>query len=172
MNAFILVFSHPFFAMTDAEGRYRIDNVPPGTYNVIAWNEGDVVGAAAGHGRRTAASPSWTSRCDETPVLAAEPDLPRERAARRAVDRRRDLRSSTCTVTQEAERTLRARDRRDRRAGRSAARRRARETFTLMARLIADLPKLKAAVDTNDPPTVQDIASGYQHAAQRRTCCS
>jgi plastocyanin len=40
MNAFILVFSHPFFAMTDAEGRYRIDNVPPGTYAVVAWNEG------------------------------------------------------------------------------------------------------------------------------------
>jgi len=40
MNAFILVFSHPFFAVTDAEGRYHIDNVPPGTYNVIAWNEG------------------------------------------------------------------------------------------------------------------------------------
>ena len=31
MNAFILVFSHPFFAVTDDEGRYRIDNVPPGT---------------------------------------------------------------------------------------------------------------------------------------------
>jgi len=40
MNAFILVFSHPFFAVTDADGRYRIDNVPPGTYGVIAWNEG------------------------------------------------------------------------------------------------------------------------------------
>jgi plastocyanin len=40
MNAFILVFSHPFFAITDVEGRYRIDNVPPGAYNVIAWNEG------------------------------------------------------------------------------------------------------------------------------------
>jgi len=40
MNAYILVFNHPFFAMTDAEGRYRIDNVPPGTYGVIAWNEG------------------------------------------------------------------------------------------------------------------------------------
>jgi plastocyanin len=39
MNAFILVFSHPFFAMTSPDGRYRIDNVPPGTYNVIAWNE-------------------------------------------------------------------------------------------------------------------------------------
>jgi len=40
MNAFILVFNHRFFSMTDAEGRYRIDNVPPGAYNVIAWNEG------------------------------------------------------------------------------------------------------------------------------------
>jgi plastocyanin len=40
MNAFILVFSHPFFAMTDIDGRYRIENIPPGTYNVIAWNEG------------------------------------------------------------------------------------------------------------------------------------
>jgi plastocyanin len=40
MNAFILVFSHPFFAMTDTDGRYRIENIPPGTYNVIAWNEG------------------------------------------------------------------------------------------------------------------------------------
>src|SRR5215467_1183440 len=40
MNAFILVFSHPFFSLTDDEGRFRIDNVPPGTYNLIAWNEG------------------------------------------------------------------------------------------------------------------------------------
>jgi signal transduction histidine kinase len=36
------------------------------------------------------------------------------------------------------------------------------QTFTQMARFIADAPKVKAAVDTNDPPTVQDIASGYQ----------
>jgi hypothetical protein len=40
MNAFILVFSHPFFSLTDTDGRYRIDNVPPGTYSLIAWNEG------------------------------------------------------------------------------------------------------------------------------------
>ena len=40
MNAFILVFSHPFFSVTDAEGRYRIDNIPPGSYTLVAWNEG------------------------------------------------------------------------------------------------------------------------------------
>ena len=40
MNAFILVFGHRFFALTDGTGGYRIDNVPSGTYNVIAWNEG------------------------------------------------------------------------------------------------------------------------------------
>ena len=40
MNAFVLVFGHPFFSPTDNDGRYRINNVPAGTYNVIAWNEG------------------------------------------------------------------------------------------------------------------------------------
>jgi plastocyanin len=39
MNAFILVFSHPFFAVADDEGRYRIDGIPPGTYTVIAWSD-------------------------------------------------------------------------------------------------------------------------------------
>jgi signal transduction histidine kinase len=35
------------------------------------------------------------------------------------------------------------------------------ETFTLFARLVADLPKLKAAVGTGDPPTVQPLAEDY-----------
>ena len=39
MSAFILVFSHRYFAITDDEGRYRIGDVPPGTYTVVAWNE-------------------------------------------------------------------------------------------------------------------------------------
>jgi plastocyanin len=39
MNAFILVFAHRFFAMTDDDGRYRIEGVPAGTYSLILWNE-------------------------------------------------------------------------------------------------------------------------------------
>jgi plastocyanin len=39
MSAFIVVFSHRFFAVTDDEGRYRIEGVPPGTYTLMVWNE-------------------------------------------------------------------------------------------------------------------------------------
>ena len=42
MSAFVLVFSHRSFATTDPDGSYRIDNIPPGTYTVAAWHEGDV----------------------------------------------------------------------------------------------------------------------------------
>jgi plastocyanin len=42
MSAFILVFAHPFFAVTDAEGRYRIERVPPGRYALAVWTDGQV----------------------------------------------------------------------------------------------------------------------------------
>jgi plastocyanin len=42
MNAFILVFNHPFHDTADASGRYRIDGIPPGTYTVNAWHDGAV----------------------------------------------------------------------------------------------------------------------------------
>ena len=64
-------------------------------------------------------------------------------------------------VTQEAERTL---EREIVATGAQVDQLRTErtQTFTVMARLIADLPKLKAAVETDDPPTVQDNAVDYQ----------
>src|SRR3954471_4516444 len=69
------------------------------------------------------------------------------------------------TVTKEAERTL---EREIVATGAQVDQLRAErtQTFTLMAHLIADLPKLKAAMETNDPPTVQDIAGGYHAQLQ------
>lgn len=39
MSAYILVFTHPFFAVSDAEGRYDIPAVPAGTYTLMVWSE-------------------------------------------------------------------------------------------------------------------------------------
>ena len=39
MSAYVLVFSHPFFAVTDEAGRYTIPGVPPGTYSLAIWSE-------------------------------------------------------------------------------------------------------------------------------------
>ena len=41
MNAFILVFNHPFFDVTAPDGRFRIDQLPAGTYTLVAWYEGE-----------------------------------------------------------------------------------------------------------------------------------
>lgn len=39
MSAYILVFSHPYFVVTEADGRYAIPNVPAGTYTLMLWSE-------------------------------------------------------------------------------------------------------------------------------------
>lgn len=40
MSGYIIVSPTPYFAETDASGAYKIDNVPDGKYNVVAWHEG------------------------------------------------------------------------------------------------------------------------------------
>tara|TARA_B110001454_G_scaffold107664_1_gene101306 strand:+ start:263 stop:1033 length:771 start_codon:yes stop_codon:yes gene_type:complete len=39
MKSWVLVQDHPYFAVTDEKGNFVIDNIPPGTYEVIAWQE-------------------------------------------------------------------------------------------------------------------------------------
>ena len=41
MNAFVLVFNHPFFDVTDLEGRFELPALPAGTYTVVGWYEGE-----------------------------------------------------------------------------------------------------------------------------------
>ena len=40
MAGYIVVSPTPYFAETDASGNYKIENVPDGKYNVVAWHEG------------------------------------------------------------------------------------------------------------------------------------
>lgn len=39
MSAYIGVFSHPFFAVTAADGKFTISGLDPGTYEIVAWHE-------------------------------------------------------------------------------------------------------------------------------------
>jgi len=39
MSAYILVFNHPFFALTEPDGRYSIPGVPAGAYTLSVWSE-------------------------------------------------------------------------------------------------------------------------------------
>jgi len=39
MRAYIGVLEHPYFAVTDANGRFSIPQLPPGTYTIEAWHE-------------------------------------------------------------------------------------------------------------------------------------
>ena len=41
MKTWVGVFDHPYFATTDDNGNYKIENLPPGEYEVVAWHEMD-----------------------------------------------------------------------------------------------------------------------------------
>jgi hypothetical protein len=40
MNAEMLVVNHPYYAVTDEDGYFKLSNVPPGEYAIEAWHEG------------------------------------------------------------------------------------------------------------------------------------
>ena len=40
MHAFVGVVDHPYFAVTGADGTFKLPNVPPGSYTISVWHEG------------------------------------------------------------------------------------------------------------------------------------
>ena len=40
MNAWAAAFDHPYFTVTDEQGRFEIGGIPPGSYTLVAWHSG------------------------------------------------------------------------------------------------------------------------------------
>ncbi|HEY0169716.1 MAG TPA: carboxypeptidase regulatory-like domain-containing protein [Pyrinomonadaceae bacterium] len=66
MRAYVGVLQHPFFAVTDKDGKFEIRNVPPGTYTLVAWHEkyqqGLTQSVTVGAGAAAAADFSFTDQ--------------------------------------------------------------------------------------------------------------
>ncbi len=41
MRAYLFVFDQPYFAVTSTDGIFALKNLPPGTYTIEAWHEGN-----------------------------------------------------------------------------------------------------------------------------------
>ncbi len=41
MRAYLFVFDQPYFAVTSGDGAFSLKNLPPGTYTIEAWHEGN-----------------------------------------------------------------------------------------------------------------------------------
>lgn len=39
MHAHLLVAEHPYHVVTDADGRFQLDDVPPGVWTLRVWHE-------------------------------------------------------------------------------------------------------------------------------------
>jgi hypothetical protein len=80
MNANMLVVKHPYYAVTDEHGEFKLTDVPPGEYEIVAWHEGWQilseakvldVGAQVEVKRPIYSTPvTWTKKVD---VKAGEP---------------------------------------------------------------------------------------------------
>jgi hypothetical protein len=48
MTGYVRVFDHPYYAVTDKDGKFEIKNAPTGDYRIVYWHENGFRGGAEG----------------------------------------------------------------------------------------------------------------------------
>jgi len=48
MTGYVRIFDHPYYAITDDDGRFEIKNAPAGKYRIVYWHENGLRGGAKG----------------------------------------------------------------------------------------------------------------------------
>jgi hypothetical protein len=60
MNARVGIFSHPYFALTDKDGKFEIKNAPAGKYRIVIYNNFFLGGVEGRNGRQITIQPNGT----------------------------------------------------------------------------------------------------------------
>lgn len=48
MTGYVRIFDHPYYAVTDEDGKFEIKNAPAGKFRIVYWHENGVKGGAPG----------------------------------------------------------------------------------------------------------------------------
>ena len=48
MNGYVRIFDHPYYAVTDEDGKFEIKNAPVGQFRIVYWHENGLRGGAKG----------------------------------------------------------------------------------------------------------------------------
>lgn len=69
MQGYVWAFDHPYYSVTDANGRFEIPNAPVGTWRMVVWHEtvGYLGGKAGGTGMKLTISESRDGKLELTP---------------------------------------------------------------------------------------------------------
>ena len=52
MTGYVRIFDHPYYAVTDENGKFEIKNAPAGKFRIVYWHENGLRGESAGPLRR------------------------------------------------------------------------------------------------------------------------
>ena len=48
MTGYVRIFDHPYYAVTDEDGKFEIKNAPAGKFRIVYWHENGIRGGAKG----------------------------------------------------------------------------------------------------------------------------
>ncbi|HEU5319730.1 MAG TPA: carboxypeptidase regulatory-like domain-containing protein [Methylomirabilota bacterium] len=71
MHGWLLAFEHPYFAVTDAGGRFTLRDVPAGAHRLAVWHQGWRVVRRDEHGRLTYDAPRVVAQDVTVPAAGA-----------------------------------------------------------------------------------------------------
>lgn len=72
MKAYVRIFDHPYYAVTDKEGKFEIKGVPAGTWNMVVWHEESGWGTGDSKGSKKTITVKGDTDAGKIPIVPAK----------------------------------------------------------------------------------------------------